>query len=606
MTHATSLDSIEARLDLALPQFLALTGRNRRVCGVPLNSVQLEQAVKNVIDNWSRWSTAVPAFKGVENWVAVHWDTERPTQPPPTTITDPGALRQLGEAQLDASSAACKLIVASTEHGTGTVAKLAREFAAHGMIESRSFYLLNGLPVTSARPLDDYCTLLPYPEALEAIRETSSELTSAEDLRWPPKSIENVTVLETRSFERRGLKAGEYERRISPLLECGPDMLVLILGLVWGTGFRVFGSCHGVPDPVAATLPFWRADVSKGWGSKPALVILGGISRNTTQRPLNNEALRDLIGNYSALNTQTQRVLYLALQRLRDGTERIELEDIVIDVSIALEALFMEGEQWNQKKIVSRRASWYFSDSLQEREQIRIRLKDFYGERSDIVHGKVPRVLTLAEEDKRRSELATLTADTEDVLRASLKDMIIEGRPADWEDSKDLRLFRHDPPRAETDIPSTKSDSMSWTGAEQCEIDRALEGVWKPEVDNAPARPPDAQVIVHAGVNAEEIKRCRDQGIPYAVIVPIRLFLAHPKWPKQAGDPRDERTEYYCGKDVERHLQRWRAAASTKRLHQFVLEFDASTYYLPESFEMWRRCLQQGGLPWPTEATSGN
>ena len=120
--------------------------------------------------------------------------------------------------------------MASTEHGTGTVAKLAREFAAHGMIESRSFYLLNGLPVTSARPLDDYCTLLPHPEALEAIRETSSELTSAKDLRWPPKSIEDVTVLETRSFERRGLKAGEYERRISPLLECGPDMLVLILG----------------------------------------------------------------------------------------------------------------------------------------------------------------------------------------------------------------------------------------------------------------------------------------------------------------------------------------------------------------------------------------
>jgi len=51
MTNATSLDSFKARLDIALPQFLALTGRNRRVCGVPLNSVQLEQAVKNVIDN---------------------------------------------------------------------------------------------------------------------------------------------------------------------------------------------------------------------------------------------------------------------------------------------------------------------------------------------------------------------------------------------------------------------------------------------------------------------------------------------------------------------------------------------------------------------------
>ena len=106
MTHATSLDSFKARLDIALPQFLALTGRNRRVGGVPLNSVQLEQAVKNVIDNWSQWLAAVPAFKDVQNWVTDHWDTERPTQPPPTTITDPGALRQPGEAQLDASSAA--------------------------------------------------------------------------------------------------------------------------------------------------------------------------------------------------------------------------------------------------------------------------------------------------------------------------------------------------------------------------------------------------------------------------------------------------------------------------------------------------------------------
>ena len=65
------------------------------------------------------------------------------------------------------------------------------------------------------------------------------------------------------------------------------------------------------------------------------------------------------------------------MRRLRDGTERIELEDRVIDVSIALEALFMEGEQWDQKRLVSRRASWYFADSLQEREQTRNRLKEF-------------------------------------------------------------------------------------------------------------------------------------------------------------------------------------------------------------------------------------
>ena len=195
--------------------------------------------------------------------------------------------------------------------------------------------------------------------------------------------------------------------------------------------------------------------------------------------------------------------------------------------------------------------------------------------------------------------LAPLTAEIENIARASLKDMISDGRPQNWDESKDPSVIRRDPSRSETDIPSVKSDSMSWSMAEQKWIDHALEAVWKPEVESALERPPDAESVVHHGINAKEIERCRKQGINYAICVPIRLYMAHPKWPKRQDDPIDERIMYYCEKDVKRQLHRWQEAAAKNRMHQFELSLERPNMYLPEHFDMWRKILQQGSLPWP-------
>ena len=132
---------------------------------------------------------------------------------------------------------------------------------------------------------------------------------------------------------------------------------------------------------------------------------------------------------------------------------------------------------------------------------------------------------------------------------------------------------------------------------EQKEIDKALEAVWKPEIDSAPAQPTGAVASIHTGVNAEEVERCRQHGIPYVVSVPIRLYMAQPRWPDQESCPVDERTKYYCGKDVEWHLRRWREAAAKKKIHQLTLEPEDPTMYLPKSFAMWRTNLQPAGLP---------
>ena len=591
MKQAPSLDSIGMLLHRALPTFRALPGIREEVRDIPLSRVHLARSVDNIFEKRNEWLGAVPEFEEAHDWVKIHWDPDRQTHPPEATVTTSDKWGHAGESQLDALAATCKLVLAAAGHGTETVARCAMEFAGHGMIEVRSYYLLKGLPVLNARSLDDYCNLLTYPGALQKIAEASSVGSLAEGPSWPPESADNVCVLEARSFEQRRINANYVDRRVSRLLQCGTETLLLILGLVWGTGFRLFGGWSGVAEPVAATLPFFGAAASEGRWSRQALLTLSGFRRPSSSRPLNEAEVLELTTKYATLPEGTRRVLALAMRRLRDGTERIELEDRMIDVSIALEALFMEGEQWDQKRLVSRRASWYFADSLQEREQTRTRLKEFYDERSDIVHGKAPVNLTPAEEDQRWSRLAAV----ENVVRASVEAMISEGRPPDWEDSKDSRSIRHDPPRSETDIPSVKSESLSWTIAEQKQIDQALEAVWKPEIDVAPALSPNAEVVVHHGINAEAIKQCREQGIPYVISVPIRLYMAHPKWPQREGDPVDERTKYYCEKDVEMHLRRWELAAAEKRMHRFELSLEDPGMYLPERFDMWRRILQQGG-----------
>ena len=594
MKEVLSIHSIEDGLSRTLQQFISLPGIGEQNISDSLSSLYLEKAVNILLEEKHTWLTAVPAFHDLQKWVEVYWNAERQTHPPAGTVSTGDKQGNQGEVQLDALRATCKLLLAAVVHGTETVTKHALEFADHGMIEVRSIYLLNGLSVLNAKPLDSYCALLPYQKALQKLDDYPGPLHPTENPQWPADTIDSTCGLEVTSFEHRGVKANEFECYASPMLQYGFETLELILGLVWGMGFRMFRSRHGVPESVAATLPFFHTTLSGGAVSQQTLLAMPGFTRPSSNRPLNDAELVELTGKYATLPKQTQRVLNLALRRLRDSTERIGVEDKVIDLCIALEALFMEsGEFKDQRKIIASRGSWHFADSLLERGQTRKDLKAFYEHRSDIVHGVTTSNLSPNVEDQRRD----LLAKVDDVVRASLKTMIAQGRPSDWEKSKDFKAIRHSPPRAKTKIPSVKSDSLSWTVAEQDEIDRALEAMWRPTIDNAPPPPSGAGLVYHQGVNAEEIRRCRREGIPYVISVPILLYRAHPKWPQQEGTPLDDRTKYYCGKDVEKHLRRWQKAADEKAMHQFKLPLEDPIMYLPRNFGAWDRILQQEGQP---------
>jgi hypothetical protein len=535
--------------------------------------------------NDGTWQTSGSSFRCLQDWIASNWKYEAERPAPARTVAIPRRWWQRVEFELDPEAAARKLLAAAALYGPDRVGGYAGDFAKHGMIEVHSVYLLKGAPIQEVKPLDEYCTLLPYREAL---RRMDSFMPFA-DPRWPPPHADNICALECRGFQRRSLHEANKAAYTSPLLREGPEHLALLLGLTWGAAFRVFGSCHGVPAPVAATLPSRNTRICGSWGDQPVELALQGYGPDPQRRPLATLELHDLATKFTTLPPPVQRRLTLAMRRLRDGLERTAIEDKVIDTCIALEALFVEeGEDWKQRGRISGRGSWYYADSEEERERTRKRLRELYDCRSRIVHGNILAPLTPQEESKRQAELYR---EAVEVLRTSIKCMVLEGRPGTWDDAKQEASIRHDPPRSTAEIRSVKSDSLSWSVEEQYEIDSTLEAVWKPTIENADEPPKDASVVMESGVTPDRVAIYRERGIPYIIAHPARLYVAHPKWPKNPTDPLDERTAYYCEQDVLKHARNWRDAVCRKRIVCFEVTTDAKLYH-PRHRHQWPQPLQ--------------
>ena len=581
------LDSIEERLrHLPLHAADQLSGTTNSLPGDLLDMRQLRLAMESMVSRRGEILSRFPAFLDVTEWVEAHWSSERELQPPNGTVPVDSSMHQ---EVVQPDSMASAPYLAAARYGAEDVASHAIRFASEGMVQTQSIFLLRGPPPTRVIELDAHTALIPYREAMSdgKLRSLAGDLPGDRDF-WPPDGAADVYILRTTIFENRGRGKGMPERHISPLLRCGIEPLALLLGLVWGVGLRLFGDFNYTPEPIAAALPqVWSLHNGSGIGRTS--LLLPGFGLQPTTRPFDAHELADLVERYAALPDQERNRAALALRRLRDSRERDGEDgtsDRAIDLAIALEAMFMEGERYNHRKVVSGRASWHYADSTQERNDVRNQLQDFYCYRNDVAHGSLA---------GGSQTVWDMLDRIDDIARTCLKTMITEGRPGDWEASKDFKNVRQNPPRKDTEIPSTKSDSLSWSVADQKAIDAALEAVWKPEVDNAPDPIPGTGATMHMGISPEEIERCRRDGIAFTIAVPVRLYLAHPMWPEEGEDP-DERVMYYCGRDVERHLRLWHSAASDKAMYTFALDLESPDHFLPRALPYWRELLQAAGL----------
>ena len=586
MNMSPSVESIYERLEQAQKEthvVLTIDGRPTVVemngTDPPENCWAARQSMNRYMDEGT-WRTDGPGFQRLQAWVETHWKPEDEKPAPSGTVATADRWGRPNETQLDAVTATRKLIAAANLYGREQVGRYAAKFAAHSMIETHSLYLFKAPPIKAAKLLDDYCTLLPYSEALRKIEKESDPGDT--HFVWPEPHADNVCALESRYFERVGPQENDYRQYTSPLLKDGPEPLTLILGLVWGCGFRMFSNWHCVPAVAVAALPYRHTTWGRGCGSSVTTLRIPGYGPPVLKRPLAVAELHDLVTKYSELPEQARRRLRRVLARLRDSVERIDEEDREIDVGIALHILFMDEDKTeDQVALIGQRAAWLYADSEDERRQTEDMLGCFFRRHSDIVRGRT------ADEPERAAELR---ASADDVLRASLMSLISEGWPQDWAKAADRSAFRRDPPRTEAEIPSVKSDSLSWSVAELKEIDRALEAEWRPIVDEAPLPLADAGPANISGDLPTLAVSYQEQGIPYVVIHPARLYMVHPKWPKSKADPLYERAEYYCARDVERHTRLWSEAAMRKGLVQFEAPAGVELYH-PKHRDRWAQPL---------------
>ena len=591
MNEKPKLDSIAESLGSALEQLRATAWYRTTTPG---RGIRFGEMSDILLKRYDDFLESVPALRDIRDWAGTYWHPDRHTGTVPGTITlERGELANYG-GQPDAQTASCSILAAAFYYGIDEVVDCAVRFALHGAIEKRSYHFFRGSSVPARMELDPYCALLPYSQALDIVRDNLLVRMTLDDLGWPPGDMENVCALEIKSFWSEPSSAGEFAIQGSPLVRAGKEPLQMILGLVWGKGLREFANYEGSSRAVAMMTPI------PGFGGGSASVrqvMLPSLHSPTTSapRPVNNGEVAQLIDGYTGLPERLRQKLDLAMRRLRDSTERIHPADKVIDLSIALEALFSDGSD-GIERTVSTRGAWYFSDSSQERNRIEATLKEFYRDRSHIVHGNISR--TPSRRLRREEHRQTLIADADNVVRASIKETILAGGVPNWRDSETPGVIWRDPPRMEAEIPSVKSDSLSWSIEDLEMIDQALEAVWRPEINDAPDPAPGSTSNIYQGLDRGQMFEYERQGTSYIIKAPVLLYMAHPKWNESDG-PIDDRKKHYCERDVERHLRLWDEAAHEKRLDRFQLALESVDNYLPERFDWWRHFLGRSGYVWP-------
>ena len=143
-----------------------------------------------------------------------------------------------------------------------------------------------------------------------------------------------------------------------------------------------------------------------------------GYGPSPLKRPLAVEEMHTLANRYSDLSEPARRRVDGAMARLRDSSERLEVEDRVIDIAIALRTLFREGGAPNDEDaLIPPRAAWLYADSSDERRETEAMLVSFFARYSEVVSGRPFGVSG----DGDPEQSAKLLAEAENVLRTSLK-----------------------------------------------------------------------------------------------------------------------------------------------------------------------------------------
>jgi len=132
----------------------------------------------------------------------------------------------------------------------------------------------------------------------------------------------------------------------------------------------------------------------------------------------------------------------LGLSRFNDYFGRANQLDGLLDLVIALEALFAGGSQEIRYGLAVR-CSCFLESDITQREAVFGRLKDIYDIRSSVVHGQpsLPRKWRKLRGDDFDAAIASIVDDAEEYVRRSIGKVVEEGHLSKFQSSEQWRKF---------------------------------------------------------------------------------------------------------------------------------------------------------------------
>ncbi len=178
---------------------------------------------------------------------------------------------------------------------------------------------------------------------------------------------------------------------------------------------------------------YWNPDLLVGGVSGHADTFVVGHGDYIMQGD-EIEQFTDLWRKYREIDFSKDKALNIAIKRFNDSFTRREVEDRIIDLMIAFEAMFLkESEKMELTFKLSLRTAIFLEDVDAERENLFEFMKKAYDTRSDIVHGvktkdkiKVKRSINAGEYDEYT--LNEFVNKLEDIFRECLLKYIQEYR----------------------------------------------------------------------------------------------------------------------------------------------------------------------------------
>jgi hypothetical protein len=139
------------------------------------------------------------------------------------------------------------------------------------------------------------------------------------------------------------------------------------------------------------------------------------------------EELRTIYRTMAKESNHYPDSLALALSRFHDYFSRIDELDGLLDLVIALEALFAAGSQ-EIKHSLARRCSYFLEPDLEKQKILFSRLSDIYDIRSFVVHGRtgLPKKWRKLRGQDYDVALASIVADAEECVRQAVRKIIAE------------------------------------------------------------------------------------------------------------------------------------------------------------------------------------